>query len=97
MRTASTRGREAPTHDHGGESCRTRAGVAPHLFTGFDAARFPDSTIDALGLTAEPYKLDVRVGEQASLRLRKALFEDGQDLTDRAQLRSIGRAFASNR
>jgi predicted DsbA family dithiol-disulfide isomerase len=70
-----------------------RAGVAPHLFTGFDPARFPDSTIDALGLAAAAYSLDAHVGEQVSLRLREALFEDGRDLTDREQLRSIGRGF----
>jgi predicted DsbA family dithiol-disulfide isomerase len=75
------------------EIAALRAGVAPHLFAGFDPARFPDSTIDALGLAAAAYKVDVRVGEQVSLLLREAIFEKGQDVTDRALLHSIGRVF----
>ncbi len=70
-----------------------RAGVAPQLFNGFDPARFPDTTIAALGLAAAAYEMDAGVGERLSLRLREALFEEGRDLTDAAELRAIGRAF----
>jgi predicted DsbA family dithiol-disulfide isomerase len=70
-----------------------RASVAPQLFRGFEPTRFPESTISALGLAAAAYQLGVGVGEQLSMSLREALFEEGRDLTDDAQLRSIGRAF----
>ncbi|HUI47393.1 MAG TPA: DsbA family protein [Acidimicrobiia bacterium] len=70
-----------------------RASIAPQLFVGFDAARFPTTSIGALGLVAAAYRLDARSGEQLSVRVREALFEEGRDLTDDAELRAIGRPF----
>ena len=67
-----------------------RASVAPDLFTGFDAATFPRTTIPALGLAAAAYRLGDDAGERMSLRLREALFEEGRDLADEEQLRAIG-------
>jgi predicted DsbA family dithiol-disulfide isomerase len=67
-----------------------RATVAPDLFTGFDRARFPRTTIPALGLAAAAYRAGDAVGEGVSLRLRQALFQEGRDLTDPAELRTIG-------
>ena len=75
------------------EIAAIREKVAPHLFAGFEPSRFPDSTIGALGLAAAAYGRDVQTGEQVSLRVREALFEEGRDITDDAELRSIGRAF----
>ena len=67
-----------------------RASVAPRLFRGFEPTRFPESTIGALGLAAAAYRLNSALGERLSLRLREALFEEGRDLADDAELRSIG-------
>ncbi len=69
-----------------------RKSVAPDLFTGFDAKRFPDSTIPALALAATAYKHDDRVGEQVSLELRNALFERGSDIGDPGVLAEIANA-----
>jgi predicted DsbA family dithiol-disulfide isomerase len=70
-----------------------RAVVAPDLFRGFDTERWPRTTIPALGLAAAAYQHDLDVGERVSLRLREALFEEGRDISDEAELRAIGRAF----
>jgi predicted DsbA family dithiol-disulfide isomerase len=67
-----------------------RTAVAPDLFGGFDPARFPRTTIPALGLAVAAYRLGDVVGEEVSLRLRHALFEEGRDLTDPEELRAIG-------
>ena len=66
-----------------------REQVAPMLFRGFDSQRFPTSTLEALALVARAYRADVKVGEQASFALRDALFEHGQDISDRGVLGEI--------
>ena len=63
--------------------------VAPDLFTGFDATRFPHSTIPALALAAAAYGRSERIGEAMSLTLRHALFEDGRDVGDPRVLDAI--------
>ena len=70
-----------------------RSCVAPGLFSGFDPATFPHTMIPALGLAAAAYRLGDDVGEQVSLRVRDALFEEGRDVADPAELRSIGADF----
>jgi predicted DsbA family dithiol-disulfide isomerase len=75
------------------EIAALRAAVAPEFFAGFDAATWPRTTIPALGLAAAGYERDVEVGERISLRLREALFEEGRDIGDGAELRAIGREF----
>jgi predicted DsbA family dithiol-disulfide isomerase len=75
------------------EIAALRATVAPELFAGFDPARFPATTIPALGLAAAAYQLGDDIGEHMSLRLRDALFEEGRDLGDEAELRAIGTEF----
>ena len=64
--------------------------VAPDLFTAVDAERFPMSTLPALALAATAYRSDVETGERVSLALREALFEEGRDLTEPAELLRIG-------
>ncbi len=54
--------------------------VAPDLFGGFDAARFPSTSLPALTLVAAAYRYDAQLGEHVSLRLRDALFEEGADI-----------------
>jgi predicted DsbA family dithiol-disulfide isomerase len=69
-----------------------RAQVAPDLFTGFDADRFPSTTLPALALAAAGYRRAPEVGERVSLALRDALFEEGRDVADAGVLGDIGRA-----
>lgn len=66
-----------------------RQQVAPDLFTGFDPAAFPATAMPALGLAARAYRLDALTGEQVSLALRTALFEQGADIADSAVLGDI--------
>ena len=57
-----------------------REQVAPDLFGGFDAARFPLTSLPALTLAAAAYRVDPQLGEHLSLGLRDALFEGGADI-----------------
>jgi predicted DsbA family dithiol-disulfide isomerase len=58
-----------------------RRRVAPDLFTKFDATTFPTTTLPALRLAAAAYRVDAHRGEQVSLALRHALFEEGHDVS----------------
>lgn len=69
-----------------------RRQVAPDLFAGFDPAVFPETAIPALGLAARAYGVGARTGEEVSLALRTALFEEGRDISERAVLRDIAEA-----
>ncbi len=66
----------------GEEIVALREEVAPDLFSGFDAARFPSTSLPALTLVAAAYRRDAQLGEHVSLRLRNALFEEGADIGD---------------
>jgi 2-hydroxychromene-2-carboxylate isomerase len=68
-----------------------RQTVAPDLFTAFNPDLFPMTSLPALALAASAYRIDMRRGEQVSLELRQALFEEGRSLTDAAELLRIGR------
>ncbi len=72
------------------EALRQR--VAPNLFLGFDPERFPTTTLPALAVAASAYRRDDRTGEQVSLALRTALFEEGRELADPSELLAIARA-----
>jgi predicted DsbA family dithiol-disulfide isomerase len=69
-----------------------REQVAPDLFTGFDASRFPSSSLPALTLAAAAYRASSRLGERVSLAVRHALFEEGRDIADVDVLADIARA-----
>ncbi|HET9442080.1 MAG TPA: DsbA family protein [Acidimicrobiales bacterium] len=69
-----------------------RAQVAPDLFAGFDPARFPRTTLPALGLTAAAYRSSPAAGEAMALELRRRLFELGQDVSDPAVLAEVASA-----
>jgi 2-hydroxychromene-2-carboxylate isomerase len=71
-----------------------RREVAPDLFHGFDPANFPSSSLPALALAAAGYRTSTPVGELVSLTLRRALFEDGGDVSDPDVLDAIARACA---
>ena len=62
------------------EVAALREQVAPDLFGGFDATRFPSTSLPALTLVAAAYRREVQLGEHVSLRLRDALFEEGADI-----------------
>jgi predicted DsbA family dithiol-disulfide isomerase len=66
-----------------------RESVAPDLFTGFERNRFPSTALPALGLAAAAYRRSDRTGEQVSLALRTALFEEGRDIADPGELKAI--------
>lgn len=66
--------------------------VAPDLFTHFDPAHFPETTVPGLALAATAYRRDNHVGEALSLALRTALFEEGRDISDPDELAAIARA-----
>ncbi len=70
-----------------------REQVAPDLFSGFDAATFPRTSIPAFGLAAAAYAVDDVTGEVVSLALRDALFERGQDISDEDVLQTIADPF----
>ena len=57
-----------------------RAQVAPDLFSGFDDASFPATSMPALMLAAAAYERSTSVGETVSLALRDSLFERSQDI-----------------
>ena len=69
-----------------------RSQVAPDLFAGFDERRFPRTTLPALALAAAAYRIDDRTGEAASLALRDALFEQGEDISAPQVLARIAEA-----
>ena len=57
-----------------------RTQVAPDLFTGFDPAAFPHTSLPALALTHSAYAIRAEVGERVALALRWALFEEGRNI-----------------
>jgi predicted DsbA family dithiol-disulfide isomerase len=69
-----------------------RARVAPDLFTGFRRSAVPATSMPALALAAQAYRLGPVVGERVSLAVRWTLFEDGLDVSDPDVLRHIADA-----
>jgi len=63
--------------------------VAPDLFVGFNPELFPMTSIPALMLIARGYSVSNEHGEQASLSVRRALFEEGRDVSDSEVLTQI--------
>ena len=61
-------------------------------FSGFNADRWPSTTLPALNLAAAAYERDAATGLAVSLDLRAALFERGLDVSDPEVLSDI--AFA---
>jgi len=59
-----------------------RGSVAPDLFTHFDPAAYPSSSVPAMSLTAAGYRVAPEVGERIALELRSLLFEEGTDVAD---------------
>lgn len=69
-----------------------RTQVTPELFLGFDPSHFPTTTLPALAWVHAAYEMGMKRGEDVSLALRNALFEDGIDISDPDALSDIARA-----
>lgn len=67
------------TAEHIGE-LRSQLGL--DLFSNFDIANFPRTSIPALEVAAAGYLRSIQVGETLSLALRDAIFERGLDISD---------------
>jgi 2-hydroxychromene-2-carboxylate isomerase len=74
-----------------------RRQVTPDLFSGFDPRRFPRTTLPALDLVSDAYAQGLKVGERASLAVRDALFERGDDICDPAVLDRVRTDLAVSR
>lgn len=74
------------------EVAELRRQVAPELFGGFSREIFPATSLPALRLAAAAYEHGVEAGEQVSLALRGALFEEGLDIADPTVLADIAGA-----
>lgn len=68
-----------------------RRRVAPDLFRGFDPAGFPATSLPALALATAASRTGAHAGELVSLELRRALFEDGLDVSRVDVLDAIAR------
>ena len=58
-----------------------RSQVAPDLFRRFEPRHFPKTTLPALACAHAAYSKDMKTGEDVSLALRHALFEEGLDIS----------------
>ncbi len=72
-----------------GKVAALKESVAPKLFAGFNPDRFPRTTLVALAAEAAAYRVGMSEGLACSLALRRALFEDGATIDDRAVVASI--------
>jgi predicted DsbA family dithiol-disulfide isomerase len=66
-----------------------RRQVAPELFANFSAAAVPATAIPAFALVAEASAHGDARGEEVSLAVRAALFDDGRDIGDPQVLRDL--------
>lgn len=69
-----------------------RAQVAADLFVGFDQRAFPKTSIPAMAMAAAAYERDDATGEAVSLALRRALFDEGRDVSAPAVLAEVAAA-----
>jgi predicted DsbA family dithiol-disulfide isomerase len=70
-----------------------RVQVSTEVFVGFQASRFPHSTIPVLALVAHAYRADRELGQVLSLEVRDRLFERGLDVSDRDTLVAMAKSF----
>jgi predicted DsbA family dithiol-disulfide isomerase len=66
-----------------------RRQVAADQFANTELSNFPSTTLDALTLIAQAYEQDVSAGEKASIVVREAIFERGDDVADHSVLQKI--------
>lgn len=70
-----------------------RAQVAGDLFTGFDQAAFPSTTLALLATATLAYQHDADIGEAFNLAIRDALFEQGRAIGEPDVLAEIAARF----
>ncbi len=70
-----------------------RSQVAPSSFVGFDPNHYPSSTLAALALVEAAYEIGLEKGEELSLGLRNALFEEGLDIGDAGVLAELAKRY----
>jgi 2-hydroxychromene-2-carboxylate isomerase len=70
-----------------------REQVTPDLFVGLDTTDFPNTTIPALALTNRAYRSNTAVGEQMAFAVRDAMFEEGRNIADPAEIRRLADRF----
>jgi predicted DsbA family dithiol-disulfide isomerase len=66
-----------------------RRQVAADQFANTELSNFPSTTLDALTLIAQAYEQDVSAGEKASIVIREAIFERGDDVADYSVLQGL--------
>jgi len=66
-----------------------RRQVAPDLFSGVSLESFPSTMVPALALEAVAYKVGDQVGESVTMSLRRALFEEGIDISEESVLAAV--------
>jgi 2-hydroxychromene-2-carboxylate isomerase len=66
-----------------------REQVTPDLFSRFNPYTFPHTTLPALELVSDAYAMGLSDGERASLAVRNALFERGEDISDQGVLERL--------
>jgi predicted DsbA family dithiol-disulfide isomerase len=66
-----------------------RVDVAPDRFGGFDPETFPATSLPAMISEAAAYRVGNTAGERFSLSVRRALFDDGEDVSDPDVLRRL--------
>lgn len=69
-----------------------RADVAADLFVGFDEQGFPATSLPAMVSEAAAYRAGPETGERFSLAIRRALFEEGRDVSDHDVLSQLREA-----
>lgn len=69
-----------------------RSQVAPDLFAGFDPTAWPATSLPAMELTAAAYRRDDATGEAVGLGVRRAMWEEGRDISDPSVLAEIAEA-----
>jgi hypothetical protein len=67
--------------------------LSSDVFVGFDASRFPHSTVPVLALVAEAYRADLELGQSVSYEVRDQLFERGIDVSEHEALTAIEESF----
>jgi predicted DsbA family dithiol-disulfide isomerase len=67
--------------------------VSTEFFVGFDASRFPHSTVPVLALVAHAYAAELQLGQAVSFEVRDWLFEQGLDVSEPDTLAALARSF----
>ena len=70
-----------------------RATAGPDLFAGFAEDHIPTTTLPTLAAEAAAYRQGPEIGELFSLAVRRALFEDGLDVSSQRVLSNLRHAY----